>query len=201
MRAGETERLEHLCRYILRPPVAQDALELTPDGRLLLRLRRPWRDETRAICFEPSEFLEKLAVVIPRPRINLLLYHGAFAQRGRCHSGRVVVEDAPDRVQPRASSSVGAAPGADAPPAAYVRPTYVAWADLRRCVFALDILACPECGGRLRLLATIADRAVVVKILTHLGLPLDLPQPSAARTPACLPGVRGAADATLRSAA
>jgi hypothetical protein len=53
----------------------------------LLRLRRPWRDGTRAIRFEPSEFLEKLAVIIPRPRINLLIYHGAFAPRGRCHRG------------------------------------------------------------------------------------------------------------------
>ena len=31
-------------------------------------------------------------------------------------------------------------------------------------------------------------------ILTHLGLPVDLPQPSAARTPAWLPGVRNGAD-------
>ena len=62
--------------------------------------------------------------------------------------------------------------------------------NLLRRVFALDILACPDCGGRLRLLATIEDRAVVEKILTHLGLPVDLPQPSAARTPAWLPGVR-----------
>ena len=61
VRAGENERLENLCRYILRPPVAQDALELTPEGKVLLRLRRPWRDGTRAIRFEPSEFLEKLA--------------------------------------------------------------------------------------------------------------------------------------------
>ena len=43
---------------------------------VLLRLRRPWSDGTRAIRFEPSEFLEKLAVIIPRPRINLLIYHG-----------------------------------------------------------------------------------------------------------------------------
>jgi hypothetical protein len=61
-------------------------------------------------------------------------------------------------------------------------------------VFALDILACPDCGGRRRLLATIEDRAVVEKILTHLGLPADPPRPSPARTPAWLPGVRGAAD-------
>jgi hypothetical protein len=65
---------------------------------------------------------------------------------------------------------------------AYVRRRYFVWADLLRRVFALDILACPDCGGRLRLLATIEDRAVVEKILTHLGLPVDLPQPSAART-------------------
>ncbi len=47
--AGDRNRLEHLCRYVLRPPVAQDALELTPDGKILLRLRRPWHDGTRAI--------------------------------------------------------------------------------------------------------------------------------------------------------
>ena len=77
---------------------------------------------------------------------------------------------------------------------AYVRPSYFAWADLLRRVFAIDILACPDCGGRLRLLATIADRAVVEKILTHLGLPADRPCPSPARTPAWLPGVRDRAD-------
>ena len=103
----------------MRPPVAQDALELTPDGTVLLRVRRPWRDGTRASCFEPSEFLEKLAVVIARPRINLLLYHGAFAPRGRCHSGPVVVADAPHRVVPPTS---GSAPEAGATPVASVRP-------------------------------------------------------------------------------
>jgi hypothetical protein len=129
--------------------------------------------------------------MIPRPRINLLLYHGAFAPRGRCHSGPVVIEDAPHRVTPTTS---GSAPEVGATPVAYVRPLYFAWADLLRRVFAIDVLACPNCGGRLRLLATIEDRAVVEKILTHLGLPVDPPQPSAARTPEWLPGVRDAAD-------
>ena len=82
VRAGERLRLEHLCRYVLRPPLAQEALELTSDGKVLLRLRRPWRDGTQAIRFEPSELLERLAAMIPRPRTNLLIYHGAFAPRG-----------------------------------------------------------------------------------------------------------------------
>jgi len=34
------------------------------------------------ICFEPSELLERLAAMVPRPRANLLIYHGAFAPRG-----------------------------------------------------------------------------------------------------------------------
>ncbi len=72
-------RLEHLCRYVLRPPIAQERLDRVPDGAVLLRLRRPWRDGTRAIHFEPSEFLEQLASLVPKPRINLLVYHGVFA--------------------------------------------------------------------------------------------------------------------------
>jgi len=54
--------------------------------------------------------------------------------------------------------------------------------------------AYPGCGGRLRLLETIEERAVVEQSLTHLGLPADPPQPSAARTSAWIPGVRRAAD-------
>jgi hypothetical protein len=88
----------------------QDALEVTPDGKVVLRLHRPWREGTRALCFEPSEFLEKLAVIVPRPRINLLLYHGAFAPRGRCHSGPAVVADAPVRVATPASDGAGPHP-------------------------------------------------------------------------------------------
>ena len=44
------------------------------------------------------------------------------------------------------------------------------WAALMRRVFALDVLACPRCGGRLRVIATVQDPAVVRAILAHLGL-------------------------------
>jgi hypothetical protein len=50
-----------------------------------------------------------------------------------------------------------------------------------RRVFALDVLACAGCGGRLRLLATIEDPPVVTKILAHLGLPTAGPVPTPAR--------------------
>lgn len=60
-------------------------------------------------------------------------------------------------------------------------------AELLRRTFALDVLACPDCGGRLRLVATIADRRAIAKILAHLGLPLDPPRPAPPRRPTSLP--------------
>jgi len=37
--------------------------------------------------------------------------------------------------------------------------------------FAVDVLECPRCGGRIRILAAIEDPAVARKILDCLGLP------------------------------
>jgi hypothetical protein len=220
VREGERDRLERLCRYVLRPPLAGDALELSEDGRLLLRLRRRWRDGTEAIRFEPSELLEKLAAMIPRPRANQLIYHGAYAPRGVKHERAWIPLPAHgewDRAQrneegvddrrsapgsgskavdpesrPRESAgadevtaSRSAGIGSSRPPpevaGGYVRPRHHAWADLLRRTFAKDVLDCPECGGRLRLLATIAQREVIERILAHLGLPTDPVVPEPAR--------------------
>jgi hypothetical protein len=94
--AGDRTRLEHLCRYVLRPPVAQDALELTDGGKILLTMRRAWHDGTRAILFEPHELIEKLAALIPKPRVNLLLYHGVLGPSARLRSGAVAASGALD---------------------------------------------------------------------------------------------------------
>ncbi len=172
--------------------------------------------------------------MIPKPRINLLVYHGAFAPHarsrgapcGEAHEGarhRVVAGDGsaahggssshnganpstgspaepahcppdPRRTAPADSAGAGSDPRATTtsrplPPAqggTYTRPKHYAWADLLRRTFEIDVLACPDCGDRLRLLATIHDPAVIEKILCHLGLPLDPPRPAPARAPAWL---------------
>jgi Putative transposase len=33
------------------------------------------------VVFDPVEFLGRLAVLVPRPRINLILYHGVLGPR------------------------------------------------------------------------------------------------------------------------
>ena len=44
-------------------------------------LRTPWGDGTTHVAFSPGAFLARLAVLIPRPRVNLLLYYGVLAPR------------------------------------------------------------------------------------------------------------------------
>ena len=88
--AGEDrERLEQLCRYLLRPPIAQERLALRSDGTVLVTLKTPWRDGTTHLCFEPVTLLERLAALTPRPRINVVLYHGVLAPRAKWRASAV----------------------------------------------------------------------------------------------------------------
>src|SRR5438552_6524865 len=77
--ADDRAGVERLCRYVLRPPVAQERLALTPDGLVLVTLKSEWHDGTSHLLFTPVEFLEKLTALTPRPRVNLVLYHGILA--------------------------------------------------------------------------------------------------------------------------
>jgi len=55
-------------------------------------------------------------------------------------------------------------------------------------VFDLDVLACPRCGGRLRVIATIQDRAVARTILAHFGRAFSPERPGPAPpAPASIP--------------
>jgi hypothetical protein len=57
------------------------------------------------------------------------------------------------------------------------------WASLLRRTFDVDVLECPRCHGRLRVLAVITEREPVRRILEHLGEPSTAPPLSRARDP------------------
>ncbi|MCL4685241.1 transposase [Myxococcota bacterium] len=91
----------------------------------------------------------------------------------------------PDRCSPPVPSSpVGAPPtrtpcGPEEPlpepGEPTLRPRRLAWAELLRRVFAVDVLECPRCGGRMRLLAAIQPPDVTQAILDCLELPSRAP--------------------------
>jgi hypothetical protein len=116
-----------------------------------------WRDGTSHLLFEPLEFWEKLAAIIPRPTVNLVVYHGALAPHARWR--RQVVSSGRPAPDPHAHEVDTTPHRAAGPSRAWT------WAALMRRVFDLDVLACPRCGGRLRVLATVQDPLAVQAIL------------------------------------
>jgi len=59
----------------------------------------------------------------------------------------------------------------------------VAWAELLARSFAVDVLACPKCHGRMRLLALVQEPANAARFLAALGEPTELPRRSPPRGP------------------
>jgi hypothetical protein len=174
IRAGDRERLERLLRYLLRPPVAQDRLELREDGKILLELRNRWSDGTTHLLFEPIEFLEKLSAIIPRPHINLIIYSGVLAPNAKWRKqvvnwGRQPASQSEDEIETSKSQKPSS--------------RSLSWAELMMRVFLVDVLCCPNCQGRLRPISIIKEDAVIKKILNHLDLPTELPIPKPSRSP------------------
>ncbi len=188
--ARDRQRLERLCRYVARPPLALGRLEAMTDGRLAYRLKTPWRDGTTHVVMERRELLERLAPLIPPPRAHQVRYHGVLAP---CASARDQVVPAGPRAmeKPACPCEVGGASNrtgesnadsfAPGPPTdmqadrSEPLPRRIAWADLLKRVFEVDALRCPACGKRMRLLAAITDPDVARRILACLALPPRAP--------------------------
>ena len=77
--ANDRDGLERMARYLARPPIPTERLSLRDDGRLELQLKRPWRDGTTAFVFQPRELIERLVVIVSRPRAHLVRYSGVLA--------------------------------------------------------------------------------------------------------------------------
>lgn len=179
--ARDRARLERLCRYALRPPVARDRIHLMPDGRVVLDLRHRWADGTTRLVFDPGERLERLAALTPRPRINLLLYYGVLGARSAWRSRLADPRRAVEVVR----TAQGGSPAAGVT----ARPrSNRLWAELMQRSFGFDVLACPRCGDRLELIALIEDAVVIRRILRHLRLPTEVPAARPARPPPLPPG-------------
>jgi len=160
---------------VSRPAVAEERLALTERGDIRLQLKTPYRDGTTQVVLEPLDFLARLAALVPPPRRHLTRYHGVFAPHhalraaitsaGRGHSARHIDVDAERPVPKHAPMT---------------------WAQRLKRVFAIDIEICRRCGGKLRVIASIEDPALIERILAHRKQRPQTEQPGspfAARAP------------------
>ncbi len=176
---------ERLLRYVARPMVVSDRVRELADGRIGWRLKLPGgRGQTHRIM-EPMEFMARLAALVPPPRHPLVRYHGVFAPNSpwravvvpgvtsvaRVCEGRSARSAAIATLKRGALADVALAEPYEGAVRARNTAGRIDWATLMHRVWGWDALACPRCEGRMKLIAVIKDREVIVRILTHVGLP------------------------------
>jgi hypothetical protein len=55
--AWQRSRLERLCRYITRPPIATKRLYVDDRGRVVYQYKHPFRDGSTHVALEPLDFM------------------------------------------------------------------------------------------------------------------------------------------------
>ncbi len=134
--AHRRDQLERLMRYTGRGAVALERLEQDTHGDLLYPFTHPWSDGTTGIRLSPLELLEKLAALVPLPRVHLVRYAGCLAPHSTLRAAII-----PTRRQQ----------GVDGEETTTGTP-YWSWARLLGRVFGLDMRTCPFCRrGTLRI--------------------------------------------------
>jgi hypothetical protein len=67
----QREKLERLCRYVSRPPIAEERLALTSSDQVRYTLKTPYHDGTTHIVLEPLDLMARLAALVPLLRMHL----------------------------------------------------------------------------------------------------------------------------------
>ena len=156
-KAIEREKLERLCRYITRPAVSTQRLSMTRNGQVRYELKTPWRNGTTHVIFEPLDFIARLVALVPKPRVNLTRFHGVFAPNSQ-YRALVTVKRGRGKTVKALNDQTQAEKRAS-----------MTWAKRLKRVFNIDIEICSECGGDVKIIASIEDPAVIQKILAHVN--------------------------------
>ena len=134
------------------------------DETLVFTLKTHWADGTCQLLLSPQELLEKLAALVPPPRLNLVRYHGVLAPA------------CPDRAQiVPGPSALTQTEGCEHDTAGHRRAHRVSWAKLLARVFQYDVTVCTACSGHLKFVAALTQPAAIHAFLTNLGLPARAP--------------------------
>jgi hypothetical protein len=174
----DRKQLERLCRYITRPPIAQDRLTRRADGSLELELKSVWKDGTRAIVLEPDDLLTRLVAAVPPPRQHQLRYFGVLSSHAKLRAEVVPCPDAADADCATGNAAQGGqlelvfseGPDAEERDDDDARPSRKPWAWLLRHVFQADLEHCPRCNGAMRWVHAATAPKDIARLLAEHGL-------------------------------
>jgi hypothetical protein len=178
----QRDKLEKLCRYVARPAVAEERLTELPNGNIMYEMKKAYSDGTTHLLFSPIEFMEKLAALVPPPRIHLTRFHGVLAPHCKIRSQIVPkpeVKESPnesDKTENQGQSPESPEPTPD-------KKKRMKWAELLARVFLIDTKTCHECGGEMKIVAAILETEAIESILTHMKQPARPPPIESAKVP------------------
>lgn len=152
--AEDRHGLERLLRYMGRPPLSEERLSKTKDGKLILRLKTPWSDGTSKIILSPLELIERLVALIPPPRKHMIRYAGVFAPNSHFRE-QIRPKALENSIVSEKSKHTGCRKN---------------WAQLMKRVFDVDVLQCPRCQSQMQMIAFITEGQVIRDILGSVGL-------------------------------
>ncbi|HEX5043670.1 MAG TPA: transposase, partial [Candidatus Polarisedimenticolaceae bacterium] len=109
---------------------------------------------------------------------------GCVGNENENDAGRHVEKPVRELPRPDGRAAGAGIPSTATPPRHPLRPRNCSWAELMRRVFEVDVLECPACHGRMRILAAIHPPEATVAILECLGLPTRAPPIAPAMVPA-----------------
>jgi hypothetical protein len=72
-----------VCRYITRPAIAEQRLSFIGNGKVVVELKSSYDDGTTHVILSPMEFIGRLVLLVPKPRLNLTRFHGVFSPNSR----------------------------------------------------------------------------------------------------------------------
>ncbi|HEY7708651.1 MAG TPA: transposase, partial [Candidatus Entotheonella sp.] len=147
--AHRRDQLERLIRYTARGAVSLERLAQDEGGDLLYPFTRVWSDGTMGIKLSPLELLEKLAALVPPPRLHQVRYTGCLAAHRNL---RRSITPTPRQQGIEASA----------------RPVSSrwGWARLLKRVLAIDLERCPRGQlGSLRIISALTYRPVLFHLL------------------------------------
>jgi Putative transposase len=168
-----------LCKYVLRPPLANDRLAIIDADHVRLDFKKPWSDGTTSVEIAPLALIARLAALVPPPRRHLTGYFGVLSSHSS-HRSQCVPAPVPEATPEQEDKSSRTLPLSH----------YISWSELLRRTFEIDTI-CPRCKSPLRLVALIKTDDTIKKILSAMGLPTEAPKPYPARPPPSEPGGEG----------
>lgn len=189
---NDSKGLERLLRYCARPIFASEKLQQLSNNLLIYKPDKQWKSSNgqsyaqHPITLSPIEFIDKIATLVPPPRIHRHRYFGVLApnspyrEQVTSHASQVLDDGS---ITTTDSLKETTTESNDSSSTKKSSSSHYLWAILIARIYAVFPLVCPDCGGQMRIIVFIREKPIIHEILNSISEPTKPPVLSPPRAP------------------